>query len=345
MSVISRRQRDLLLNDVNRMINNNIHSAFTNHAKIAECISNGDLKLYIDSPKKEVVIKYGNKNIRFTIAEQMINEIAGIVFNDKSIIKGISDSCLTSSSIIALSTKGASNLKSNIDNKADKNHNHDDKYADINHNHDSKYADKNHTHDGYQPKGNYAAANHTHSNYADKNHTHWGMPEDTDDFEEEIKNIVNGPKWWRVTKTVGKVLGVASDVVQYGTIAALQAEINALYTAMSANGLMDAAQTASTLGTSMMGYAKTFRNVGDSVQQLGKRFESIAEPCKKISTALNKGADKLGKYSKIVDDFFDINGGYDMTEAVKAFNKGQNISKLKLPKATSFTKSGYSRIA
>ena len=329
MSAISRRQRDLLLNDVNRMINNNIHSAFANHAKIAECISNGDLKLYIDSPKKEVVIKYGNKNIRFTIAEQMINEIAGIVFNDKSIIKGISDSCLIPSSIIALSTKGASNLKSNIDNKAD----------------------KNHTHDGYQPKGNYqpagnyAAANHTHSNYADKNHTHWGMPEDTDDFEEEIKTIVNGPKWWRVVKTVGKVLGVASDVVQYGTIAALQAEINALYAAMSANGLMDAAQTASTLGTSMMGYAKTFRNVGDSVQQLGKRFESIAKPCKKISTALNKGADKLGKYSKIVDDFFDINGGYDMTEAVKAFNKGQNISKLKLPKATSFTKSGYSRIA
>ena len=98
MSVISRRQRDLLLNDVSRMINNNIHSAFANHAKIAECISNGDLKLYIDSPKKELVLKYGNKNIRFTINEQMINEIVGIVFNDKSILKGISDSCLIPSS-------------------------------------------------------------------------------------------------------------------------------------------------------------------------------------------------------------------------------------------------------
>ena len=335
MSIISRRQRDLLLNDVSRMINNNIHSAFANHAKIAECISNGDLKLYIDSPKKELVLKYGNKNMRFTIAEQMMNEIAGIVFNDKSILKGISDSCLISSSNIALSTKGASNIKKDIDNKADKNHNHDDKYADI-----------NHTHNGYQPKGNYASSSHNHDSvYAKKEHTHWDLPEDKDDFEEEIKTIVNGPKWWRIIKTVGKVAGVASDIVEFGTIAALQAEITSLYQAMAANGLMDVAQTTSTLGTSMMGYAKTFRNVGDSVQQLGKRFESIAEPCKKISNALNKGADKLGQYSKIVDDFFDINGGHDMTEVAKAFNKGKDIAKTKLPKITSFTKSGYSRIA
>ena len=94
MSLISRRQRELLLNDVSRMINNNIHSAFANHAKVAESISNGDLKLYIDSPKKELVIKYGNNNIRFTIAEQMINELAGIIFKDKSILKGISDRLL-----------------------------------------------------------------------------------------------------------------------------------------------------------------------------------------------------------------------------------------------------------
>ena len=58
MTTISRRQRDLLLNDVSRMINNNIHSAFANHAKVAESISNGDLKLYIDSSKKKLVIKY-----------------------------------------------------------------------------------------------------------------------------------------------------------------------------------------------------------------------------------------------------------------------------------------------
>ena len=76
---------------------------------------------------------------------------------------------------IALSTKGASNIKNDVDNKADKNHNHDDKYAAKDHNHDSKHADINHTQDGkYQAKGNYAAANHTH-NYADKNNTHWNL--------------------------------------------------------------------------------------------------------------------------------------------------------------------------
>ena len=94
----------------------------------------------------------------------------------------------------------------------------------------------------------------------------------------------------------------------------------------------------------MMGYAKTFRNVGDSVQQLGKRFESIAEPCKKISNVLNKGADKLGEYSKIVDDYFDISGGHDMTEVAQAFNEGQNLSKVKLPKITKLTKSGYTKL-
>ena len=58
MATISRRQKDILLNDVARMINNNNHTAFANHAKIAETVSNGDLKFYIDSPKKEFVIKY-----------------------------------------------------------------------------------------------------------------------------------------------------------------------------------------------------------------------------------------------------------------------------------------------
>ena len=57
MSVISRRQKEILLSDVQRMINNNNHTAFANHAKIAERITNGDLAFYIDSPKKEFVIK------------------------------------------------------------------------------------------------------------------------------------------------------------------------------------------------------------------------------------------------------------------------------------------------
>ena len=59
MSIISRRQKDALLNDVARMINNNNHTAFANHAKTAESVGNSDLKLFVDAPKKEFVIRYG----------------------------------------------------------------------------------------------------------------------------------------------------------------------------------------------------------------------------------------------------------------------------------------------
>ena len=80
MSILSRRQKNILLSDVQRMINNNNHTAFANQAKIAECVSNGDLKFYIDSPKKEFVIKYGNKEIRFNCNEQQIKELRDHVY-------------------------------------------------------------------------------------------------------------------------------------------------------------------------------------------------------------------------------------------------------------------------
>ena len=117
MSVISRRQKEILLSDVQRMINNNNHTAFANHAKIAERITNGDLAFYIDSPKKEFVIKYGNKEIRFNCNDQQMTELKGIKFDDNSVIKGISDSTTSDSSNIALSTKWG------------KSHNHDNDYS------------------------------------------------------------------------------------------------------------------------------------------------------------------------------------------------------------------------
>lgn len=51
------------------------------------------------------------------------------------------------------------------------NHTHT-QYAAANHTHN--YAAANHSHSEYQPKGNYADANHTHSGYAASNHTHSG---------------------------------------------------------------------------------------------------------------------------------------------------------------------------
>ena len=163
MSVISRRQKDILLSDVQRMINNNNHTAFANHAKIAERVSNGDLTFYIDSPKKEFVIKYGNKEIRFNCNDQQMSELKSIKFDDNSVIKGISDSTTSDYSNIALSTKWGKTIKNDFDN-----HNHDQQYASKNHNHDDKYADKNHNHDS-----DYAPINHTHATqYSPATHTH-----------------------------------------------------------------------------------------------------------------------------------------------------------------------------
>ena len=342
MSIISRRQRDLLLNDVSRMINNNIHSAFANHAKIAECISNGDLKLYIDAPKKELTLKYGNKNIRFTINEQMINELNGIMFCNKSILKGISDSSLIGSSNIALSTKWGNDLTAKLNN-----HNHDSKYAKIDHNHDSQYANINHTHPDYQPSGNYAPASHTHSQYdtikdiddklkgkSNTNHTHWDLPSDRDDFEEEIKTIVEGSKAWRVIKGIFKGCEVVSDVVQYGLIAGMQGQITAIYTTLAANGIVDAAQTTTTLGTALIGYADKIKDVGDFVNNIGKSFDTVGETCKKIAEPIQKASETVGKYGRIVDNFMNCDGLQGMKDMVSRGANGADISQIPLPRAT-----------
>ena len=42
--IISRRQREALLDEMTRMLANKQHVAFANHAKIAERVSNGDRK-------------------------------------------------------------------------------------------------------------------------------------------------------------------------------------------------------------------------------------------------------------------------------------------------------------
>ena len=303
MSVISRRQKELLLNDVYRMINNNNHTAFANHAKIAETVSNGDLKLFIDSPKKEFVIKYGKNEIRINCSDQCIKELKEVCFSNNSKIKGISDDITIPSSTVALSTKGASELLRDLN----KEHNHDDKYASIDHTHDDKYSTIDHIHNEYSTVGHihneYSVLGHTHNNYASKNHTHWDLPADREDFEEEIKTIVGGSKTWRVFKNIVSGFEIASDVVQYGVIAGLQAQVNALHAAMAANGLIDTAQTTSTLGTALLGYSNKIKSVGDVITKIGKSFESVSGICKKIIGPINEASQTVGKYAKIVDNY------------------------------------------
>ena len=444
MSIISRRQRELLLNDVYRMINNNNHTAFANQAKIAECVSNGDLKFFIDSPKKEFVIRYGKKEIRFNCSDQNIKELNAIMFNNHSTIKGISDSTLLPSSNIALSTKGGSDMKEEmkreIDDKADKDHNHDSQYADKEHTHSqyadkththSQYANKEHTHSGYQPAGNYALASHTHSQYADKththseyadkehehsqyadkehahpeyadkihahpeyadkehihteyadkdhthleyaekehnhdlqyssilhthseyadklhthteyadklhthsgyadkSHTHWGLPKDRDGFEDAIKDIVSGPKWWRVVKNVVSGIEFVGDVVQTGWLWGLEARVNAMYGVLVANGMIDAAQTTSTLGTALLGYSEKLSDVGGFVNKIGQSFESVSGVCKKVAEPINKASEAVGKYAKIVDRYSNCQSYTEFKDLVARQLNGADITKAKL---------------
>ena len=330
MSIISRRQKDALLNDVARMINNNNHTAFANHAKTAESVGNSDLKLFVDAPKKEFVIRYGKKEMRFNCSEQSIKELNEIVFNDNTKIKGISDTPSSSSSV-AFSAKGAQQLKQSIDNIASKEHNHDDKYAAKEHNHDDKYADKNHSHDNYQPKGDYSQANHNHdSKYADKNHSHYGI-DSKDDLKEFINDITKDPWYIKLFKGIE----IASDVLQTGFILGLDAQIKAIYAALATNGIVDTAQSMSTLGTVLFGYANKFKSVADTITKVGKIFENVNDVCQTVTKPIQYTAELLEKGAGVVEQFNDIKSAYEFKELVGRIQNGAEVGK-KLGKATDY---------
>ena len=330
MSIISRRQKDALLNDVARMINNNNHTAFANHAKTAESVGNSDLKLLVDAPKKEFVIRYGKKEMRFNCSEQSIKELNEIVFNDNTKIKGISDTPSSSSSV-AFSAKGAQQLKQSIDNIASKEHNHDDKYAAKEHNHDDKYADKNHSHDNYQPKGNYSEANHNHdTKYADKNHSHYGI-DSKDDLKEFINDITKDPWYIKLFKGIE----IASDVLQTGFILGLDAQIKAIYAALATNGIVDTAQSMSSLGTVLFGYANKFKSVADTITKVGKIFENVNDVCQTVTKPIQYTAELLEKGAGIVEEFSDVKSAFEFKELVGRFQNGAEVGK-KLGKATDY---------
>ena len=323
MSVISRRQKELLLNDVSRMINNNNHTAFANHAKIAECVSNGDLKLFIDAPKKEFVIRYGKKEIRINCSEQSIKELESISFNDKSTINGISDSSTKSSSNVAISTKWASNTESTLNNKAEKYHKHNE-YADKDHTHN--YSPEKHTH------SEYATTKHSHSEYAKSDHTHWNLPNDQEGFEEAIMELVEGTKAWRIIKNIFGVIEFASEAVQTGLIAHLETQITALWAAVGGNTAVDGVQTMSTLGSALMGYSDMLKNAGDTIGKIGKVFEPINNVCQKVVGPINEAANTVGRYAKIVDDYVsvhDINQIRELIDRIGGGSSGHRIPNVK----------------
>ena len=354
MSVISRRQKDILLSDVQRMINNNNHTAFANHAKIAERVSNGDLTFYIDSPKKEFVIKYGNKEIRFNCNDQQMSELKSIKFDDNSVIKGISDSITSDSSNIALSTKWDKTVKNDFDN-----HNHDQQYAPKNHNHDQQYAAKDHNHDSdYAPINHthatqYSPATHTHSisnitnlqntldNKANVNHTHFGI-DSKDKLIEFIQDHKNST--WDYVFTGLKVAGTVYEGL---TIVGMQSEISALMASVSALTGVSGVGATSGIGTTLFGLKNTMEGIANCTQNLGNKFESIKGATDTMAQYINKGANYVGKAQKAVDGFFNnITGSSDLYQALpdmmnvghQVGGPGIDIATAKLPSALNVMK-------
>ena len=209
--IISRRQRDSLLDEVSRMLANKQNVAFANHAKIADRISNGDNALYIDSTKKEFVMKYGNNNIRFSAKDKQISDINNILFSNNSTIEGITSNPVSNDKL-SISAKWAYNhyqdtLKrmkkwdpeglniltgySNIvgvtdEGKYSEQHiltyeywqDHKETVGDgeNEHNHDNRYALKDHQHPEYSKEGHvhseYSLTTHQHPEYAKSSHSH-----------------------------------------------------------------------------------------------------------------------------------------------------------------------------
>ncbi len=342
MSVISRRQKEVLLSDVQRMINNNNHTAFANHAKIAERITNGDLMFYIDSPKKEFVIKYGSKEIRFNCNDQQMTELKGIKFDDNSIIKGISDTTTPDSSNIALSTKWGKSHKHD-DDYSKKNHNHDQQYAAKDHNHDSDYAPINHTH-----TTEYSPATHTHSisnitnlqnsldNKANVNHTHFGI-ETEKDLEKFVNDHYKTP-WY---EWMFRGLSLIADAGEIGYLAGLQAQVNALMAAMTGTTGLSAYSTTTRLGTTLLGYGTQLQDIGDSIGALGNHFDSLKDITTPINNGLRQGSNYVKTWAHKVDDFLTIGNGNDIMTGLLDVGHtvggtgGLDIATSKLPEAMS----------
>ena len=340
--IISRRQRESLLDEMSRMLANKQHVAFANHSKISERVSNGDLNFYINSPQKEFVIKYSNETMRLNAKEKTFSELNALIFSNKSTIKGISDSAKNDSTI-ALSAKygyDKENEKKNIfkgynpktllssgrqvnitgitdENKYATQHlltyeywkdneekckcqeqeeqqeNYDQRYALKNHTHEN-YADKEHTHQQYieltTGDNRYAFKNHTHGNFLEK-------PEIEDLIDKKLE-----PPWY---EKLFSGLEFLVEVGQTGYIAALQAQIDACYGILTANGFVDTMQSASSLigmVSDVIGGLQNFADLADTigewVPQLNGVIQQITGPIREIS-------DVIQSYGEYIDEIFE----------------------------------------
>ena len=350
--IISRRQRESLLDEVSRMLANKQNVAFANHAKIADRVSNGDLALYMDSAKKEFVMKYGNNNIRFNPKDKSITDLSSILFSDKSTLQGIATTP-SSNDKIAISAKWAythyqDTLKRmkkwnpeglNIlqgeatisgitdEGKYFEQHlltyeywkDHEQKKEEEDEkNYDERYAFKEHTHEQYADKVHshpeYSSVSHLHDErYALKDHSH-SKYKTEDEIIDLIKEKTKTP-WY---EKLFKGIEVINDVAQDGYIYWLQTQIEAIYATLAANGIVDTGQTAamSGIGAVATGVASKILKVADVLDGLGSKFQSISGIVSKITTPIRTVANHLQGYQQIfdvIDDVRDLAGWTQQT--------------------------------
>ena len=340
--IISRRQRESLLDEVSRMLANKQNVAFANHAKIADRVSNGDLALFMDSAKKEFVMKYGNNNIRFNPKERSITDLSSIVFSNNSTLQGIT-SVPSSNDKIAISSKWAythyqDTLKRmkkwnpeglNIlqgeatitgitdEGKYIEQHlltyeywkDHQEKKEEEDEkNYDERYAFKNHTHDQYANKqhthGEYSSVSHLHDErYAFKDHSH-------DEYlnEEQIIDLIKDETKTPWYEKLFKGIEVIAEVSQDGYIYWLQTQVQSIYATLAANGLVDTGQTATITGVGAVatGVASKVLKLADGLSYIGSKFESVSGIVNKITTPIRKVANHLQGYQQIFDVIDDV---------------------------------------
>ena len=298
--ILSRRQRESLLDEMTRMLANKQHVAFANHSKISERVSNGDLAFYINTNDSTIALstKCGKSidtdinNIKNKFRSWNPNGLNISV--SQAVIEGITDEGKYASQHI-LTYEYWKDHEEKC--KCEDNEQQEQNY-------DNRYAFKNHTHNQY------ANVNHTHNQYANVNHTHdglWSKDEIIDLIEDETEE-----PWY---KKLFKGLEVVNEVVQDGYIIALQQQINACYAALAANNMIDSVQSVSGIGALVQGVSGKLGSVANGLDWLGGKFPKISNALSKISQPIRNIANKLQGYRQIVDDFFDTADGLsDLTD-------------------------------
>ena len=327
--ILSRRQRESLLDEMSRMLANKQTVAFATHSKISEKISNGDLSLYINSPNKEFVIKYSNNTMKLNAKNKTFSELNALIFSNKNKLTGITDTGQNSSTL-SLSAKWAYNkdietmnrmkkynpkgvsgsgvveiIGITDENKYSQQHlltyeywkdNQEKQEEEEQQNYDERYAFKEHQHQQYPTRDELTTLLTTKS---DITHDH----KDKYLTRDEIVDLIDdetGTPWYEV---LFKGLETIHDLGQDGYIYWLQTQINTIYGILEAQGVIVSAGKLSGLGATVTGVGTKLRSAADVFDAIGNKFNKVKGFTDTCSKYLNKGADMLTQFDKIRVEF------------------------------------------